>query len=269
MILRFRTYAKTRQELVIKSEQPAKHNAVHPDRIDLGLEAWHLAQLNERQCEANVGLRGYKYLTSHVMLDGVTPFQRRAGEGHHGPPYYREWRYYLEYCPYESLLHLIPKYKAWGYHLPEAFIWFTFQQLIKSCKSMEIDNNRPFRKTDETSFGAPYPDSFMVHGDTKDENFFLGKERVATGQVNMDNVQYPYDSYPQTKFGDFGLARVVQKGSKDSRARSMPIGTVAWMAPVCNGRLQLARARLRLVLTYCFDTGEERPGREVLFLPLH
>ena len=191
----------------------------------MGREAYHLAQLNERSSGRIIGLRGYKYLTGHSSVLSGAPFALRAGE-YFPEPLYREWRSFLELCELGNLYGMILKYKAWGYYLPEAFIWWTFLQLIEACSSMDTNAYNPFRHEEADSFGAFMTDSFMLHKDMKEENIFV--------KPQPENAEWelPYNTYPFIQLADFGLSQVTTITAPGNRADKIKPGTESYVAPV-------------------------------------
>ena len=216
-------YAK--QTIVAKSEPVQTNLAVNSLRIDIGKEAYHLAQLNERSSGRIIGLRGYKYLTSDLRVQDGKKFQAPPGE-YFPPPLYQEWRSFLELCELGNLYGLILKYKAWGYHLPEAFIWWTFLQLMEACNSMGIDSENPFRHEGSQGFGMPRYGSFMLHHDMKEENIFV-KSQPWSAELAL-----PYCTYPLIQLADFGLSQVTEINDSSNRADRMKRGTETFFPPV-------------------------------------
>jgi len=217
--------AYTKKTVVAKSETPRKDLAVNNLHLSIGREAYHLAQLNSRSSGTIVGLRGYKYLTGDHSVVNDVPFQPRPGEDF-PQPLYQEWRSFLELCDCGNLYGLLLKYKAWGYHLPEAFIWWAFLQLMLASRSMDTDPNKSFRHEAAVMFGAPWDGSFMLHHDMKEENIFVKShpETMAWG--------LPYKAYPMLQLADFGLSQVTTINNPTNRAgKIVRLGTESYLAP--------------------------------------
>ncbi|KAK5095792.1 hypothetical protein LTS08_007927 [Lithohypha guttulata] len=207
-------------QLVVKSEAVDGRNAVNPIRIDIAVEAWNLAQLMERKQESNVRLRDYKFHQGdYSVLGGRFP---PSEVERFSPPFFKEWRYYLEYCSLDTIYHLMLKYKAWGYYLPEAFIWWTFFWLTYSCQSMDVNNEHPFRDDQDQEMA----DSFMLHNDMSWRNVFM--------QKSEDDVVHhgpPVDQYPMPKMADFGLSQITRIDHERNRMRDLNPGTAVFMPP--------------------------------------
>jgi len=218
--------AYTKQTIVAKSETPRRGLAVNAAQISIGREAYHLAQLNSRGSGQIIGLRGYKYLTGNQSAADNLPFQNRPGEAF-PLPLYQEWRSFLELCDCGNLYGLLLKYKAWGYHLPEAFIWWAFFQLMLACQSMDIDPDNPFHYEAAEAFGVSWEGSFMLHGDMKEENIFV------KSQPQNRSREVPYGAYPLLQLADFGLSQVTTIDNPTNRASNMMrVGTECYIAPV-------------------------------------
>lgn len=182
-----------------------------------------------------VELRTYKYLQGDMSTqgDGQRPFMPLAGAPH-DRPLYREWRMFMEHCSDGNIARLIRIYKAWGYHLPEAFIWWTFLWLMHACLAMDQNDLNGFCQARDDSIFQPehLPQAFMLSNDIKDENCFFGFARPDRCPGRNAGTTYPpFDQYPAARMGDFGLSRVVQYDA-DNRPRHLPPGTRTWTAPV-------------------------------------
>lgn len=202
--------------------------------LDIPREVFHIAQLNERQDEHGnprlgvVKLRGYKATvgdTSTRGNDAIGPIPRLTNDA--GEALFREWRTFMENCSYGNLSRLIITYKAWGYHVPEAFVWWTFLWLMEACKAMDQDPNNEFSTLTDYTDIAPIPQSFMLNNDIKDDNIFLGEPR----RFHRYTPGAPFDAYPAARMGDFGLSRLTRINI-DNRIKAFKPGTVPWRAPV-------------------------------------
>ena len=216
--------ADLKQEIVVKSELAERSNAVNPQKMQIAREAYHLAQLMERDCDSNVFLRGYKFHTGFASALTGEAFMPIPEEGFDEGPFFNEWRYYLEYCSRETLYHIMLKYKAWGYHLPEAFIWWVFLCLIDSCQSMDTDRRHEFRSDHQSNFGESMTSSYMLHNDMSWRNIFMQEADDDSGWVVSDD-------YPQAKMADFGLSQTTFIGKKDNQAHLLKEGTIDFIAP--------------------------------------
>lgn len=199
-------------------------------RQDISVEAYHQTQMNERNTVYNTKIRGYKYIFGDFSVTNGQQYLERPGENFQ-PPYYREWRSYLEYCNMGTLNPLILRYKAWGYHLPEAFIWWMAHGLLRSCQSMEPGTGMEFRSDGAADaaigFGRYMTNSFMLHNDMKEDNVFVTSQKPGA-RTNI----VPYSGYPIVKMGDFGLSRTTFYADPSSRADTVPLGTLMYMPPV-------------------------------------
>lgn len=132
----------------------------------------------------------------------------------------------MEHCSFGNIARVILTYKAWGYHLPEAFIWHTFAWLMQGCKAMDQHAGNPFQVVagEYGDKAQVFPESFMLNNDIKYENCFLGTYRPGFFGI-------PYDGYPAARMGDFGLAQIVGLDNKNRPSNLQP-GTKPWVAPV-------------------------------------
>lgn len=204
-------------------------------RPDVSREAYHHAQLMERPYPSNVFLRGFKYHFGDISAVNGEVFELKELEGFGTRPVFREWRYYLEYCSQETLIQLMIKYKAWGYHLPESFIWWTFFWLLQSCRSMSNHPERPFRSENISTFGLSWLNSFIIHNDISDGNVFLQSSGAKPFLSNMSRSSPPYDKYPMPKMADFGLSQTTNLDSWDNQAALLNRGTPPFQAPEKRG----------------------------------
>ena len=220
------------QQIVVKSELPQPSHYINNARSDISVDAYHLAQLNARAAEGNIDasgnlhLRGYKYLASGTSMATSTWLPPHIdSRGRPQRTQNLEWRSYLEYCPERTLAQIVLLYSAWGTHLPEAFIWYTFHMLAKSCMSMDTNRNHlPFCcERPAEDFGKPFRSSFVIHNDIKDENIFLGDK--------LTGWNLPWDNYPCPKMADFGLSQVTSMSDNKNQARWTHPGTVVWQPP--------------------------------------
>lgn len=217
---------------MVKSELPQPSQYINDTRWDISIDAYHLAQLNARAPEGNIDasgnvhLRGYKYLTSWTSTATGRFFENHVdASGRVQRTQNLEWRSYLEFCPDRTLAQLVLLYTAWGYHLPEAFIWFSFHMLAKSCVSMDSHVQFPFcREKPSEDFGKSFNGSLIIHNDIKDENTFLGDRPTTAWGL-------PYVGYPCPKMADFGLSQVTSMGTNDNVAYNTQIGTYVWQPP--------------------------------------
>lgn len=169
-----------------------------------------------------VTMRGYKYIYGD---ESTQPTGGRPYPGFVKQPYYREWRTYMEDCVYGNITRTMMCYQAWGYHVPEAFVWWTFWWLIQGCRAMDIQTGEPFQLFVEPFQTRPLAGSFMLANDIKTENCFFGDARPYC------NTGAPFDNYPAARIGDFGLAQIVSI-SDTNRPKMLHTGTVPWIAPV-------------------------------------
>jgi len=217
--------ANMKQTVVAKSETPRRDTAVNSLLIGVGKEAYHLAELNERSTGRIIRLRGYKYLTADISASTGLPFQIHPGEKF-TRPLYQEWRSFLELCDHGNLYGIILKYTAWGYHLPEAFIWWTFLQLMMACDTMGSAPDKPFSYENFAKFGDAWENSYMLHHDMKEENIFVKT------QPENKVTPLPYNTYPLVELADFGLSQVTAANDPFNEAKLMKSGTPMYFAPV-------------------------------------
>lgn len=192
-----------------------------------------MAQLNDRKDEYGfllhgvVQLRGYRVIQGNMSTQGggSIPFVPDPASRRVELPLYREWRTFMENCSYGNLARLALTYKAWGYHIPEAFIWWTFFWLIRACKAMEHDERQNFYQMIEGPGMQEFHGSFMLSNDLKHENIFVGGARPT------EAPGAPFDAYPAARMGDFGLSRLAAFDEKN-RSGVFPAGTHIWNSPV-------------------------------------
>lgn len=221
--------------MVTKSETPKPSLAVNAQRTDISKETFHLAQLNERTDEQGnlragvVWLRGFRAISGNQSTqgDGNRMFQPDMDNGHVQEPLYREWRTFMENCEYGTLNRIILTYKAWGYHIPEAFIWWTFLWLMEACKAMDQEPNSGFHRVRSDGSAPCIVDSFMLSNDIKPDNIFVGDSR----EDHEYALGAPFDLYPAARMGDFGLSKLAcfDDGNRPDR---FPEGTPIWNSPV-------------------------------------
>lgn len=171
-----------------------------------------------------VQFRGYRYHYGDTSTQG-NGLALQPKEGHVERPLYREWRTYMENCLHGNIARTIMTYKAWGYHVPEAFVWWTFFWLVQGCRAMDAGTGEDFLTFVQPYETRPLLDSWMLANDIKSENCFYGSERAQHG------VGVPFESYPAARLGDFGLAQVVRLDAQN-RIRHLHAGTKVWSAPV-------------------------------------
>lgn len=171
-----------------------------------------------------VQLRGYRYIHGDTSTQGFG-FAFQPKPGHLERPFYREWRTYMENCCYGNISRTMLTYKAWGYHVPEAFVWWTLFWLLQGCRAMSANAGEDFLRWVDAYETKPLMQSWMLANDIKSENCFYGTERTD------HNTGVPFNGYPAARVGDFGLAQVVRLDSSNRR-RHLNAGTTVWTAPV-------------------------------------
>ncbi|KAK0509162.1 hypothetical protein JMJ35_008533 [Cladonia borealis] len=122
-------------------------------------------------------------------------------------------RIYMEFCPYGDLSRLIERYRRFGRHFPEPFLWQTFFYLAEAASAMRFG---PSERNDEWDYNKE-----IVHRDIKPPNIFLGGENKHTG--------LPF--YPTAKMGDFGLAIETNISDPQNPHDYAGCGTANYMAP--------------------------------------
>lgn len=203
------------QKIAIKTEQPRADLFISKKRPDISQEAFLHAQVNKRKNFSNVFLHAYRYHTVNELF--ASPETILVDPLH-------EWRYYLEFCSRDTLAELHMKYRAWGYHLPESFIWWIFYWLVRSCKSFDVNDQQPFLDSSPKGFMNKLPSSFLLHNDITWWNVLLQHEdENRRGRVF-------WDRYPAPKFADYGLSQVKTRGGQDHTASRIKAGT-PWFAP--------------------------------------
>lgn len=205
------------KQMVVKTEQARASAAVNVLRQDISREAFIHAQVNKRNEYANVFLHGYKYhFTDHLLTSTDT----QLGGFH-------DWRYYLEFCQRGTLWNIYMKYRAWGYHLPESFIWWVFYWLVRSCKSLAPQDGHSFLWHGPAAYMAALPGSFVVHNDMSWQNVLFQHEGFNPRQVNF------WDRYPVPKMADFGLSEISEKlPNGRNTKKNYSIGTPIFAPPV-------------------------------------
>lgn len=183
--------------------------------------------MERHDCDSNLLLHGFKY---HVADNSVATGQLwaprpEAGFPDHKEQFFREWRTYLEFGSYDTINSLLLRYKAWGYHLPEAFIWWMFYWLLESCRSIEAQSEHTF--SDGASNILP-PDSFILHNDMSHLNFFMQRP-----DPDEDYHGLPLDYYPMPKMADLGLSQLARLASPNNRVRNINCGLETFQSPVC------------------------------------
>lgn len=205
--------------MVLKSEHFRKDLAVNRFRDDISQEAFHHAMINRRAEReyANVFLHSYKYHTGLRLTIQDAKSQDPM----------EEWRYYLEFCQRGTLEEIHMKYKAWGYHLPETFIWWVFYWLVRSCKTMNVNQEKPFLGPGPAAFMGRLRKSYMLHNDLAWRNVFFQQETLNFRERIL------WDRYPGPRVADFGLSQVIQEHGHDfSKARYIKPGTPWFASPV-------------------------------------
>lgn len=208
-----------------------------------------MAQLNNRKDENGfplhgvVQLRGFRAIRGDMSTqgDGNTAFVPDPASRNVQSPLYREWRTFMENCSYGNLARLALTYKAWGYHIPEAFIWWTFRWLIEACKAMDFDQSQNFYQMVNGPRMQEFHGSFMLSNDIKTENIFVGGPRPT------DAPGAPFDRYPAARMGDFGLSRLAAY-DENNRPGIFPTGTHIWMPPVSDAHVNHRHEHPRLTL---------------------
>lgn len=109
----------------------------------------------------------------------------------------------------ENLVHVNTRSRNSRF-LPEPFIWFTFQRMIKAAIAM-----------DENLQVTPGNGPVVIHNDIKPENIFLNHP----GSLGRDG---DYIMYPPAYLGDFGMSYLT---ADDESWRRKIRGTVGWCAP--------------------------------------
>lgn len=218
----------------------------------LSREVWNHAQIMDRDCHSNLLLYGFKYhfCDNSMATKEEWPERPEAGWLAKSRPFFQEWRTYLEFGVLETINNLMLKYKAWGYHLPEAFIWWMFYWLLESCQSLEAQSNHRFA---DAANNDMHPETYMLHNDMSHYNFYM--------QAPYENDMYhglPLDSYPMPKMADFGLGQLTRLTSPANRARKIHEGTPAFKSPVSAG----PRIESRFLLT--FVQGKKKKGKSLL-----
>ena len=135
--------------------------------------------INTQHPDVSPHLRGYKFIQDSGPGSG-------------------RYRFYLEYCPYGSIDHLIRLYRCWDTFLPETFIWHVFYHLANACEALRDCPlaDSVYLKWGEIR-GGPFhdvrEDLYCLHMDMKPGNFLLG---------------YPHqgEEYPSALLNDYGTS---------------------------------------------------------------
>ncbi len=141
-------------------------------------EAVVQSELNGNDERAAPHLRRYKFISGDVA--------HTSGK----------YRFYLEFCPHDSLDRLWRLYRAWDTHLPEVFVWHVFHRLAISCQALHdspaVDSLAWSRAVDpeDRKYG------YCLHFDIKPSNVLLD-----FAPENPDE-----HDFPQGKLSDYGLS---------------------------------------------------------------
>ncbi|KAI9769106.1 MAG: hypothetical protein M1840_004457 [Geoglossum simile] len=118
---------------------------------------------------------------------------------------------YLEYCDLGNLLCLVERHLLRGRHIPEQFIWHTFDALAGALAYLHNGNKRS-----PSSAADDWP--IVLHRDIKPNNIFL-KSRITGGNA----------IYPHVILGDFGLS--TRLDMSDFPHLGEVVGTARWQPP--------------------------------------
>lgn len=151
--------------------------------------------------------------SEHICF--LRSFKYYPDSGDHG-----KYRFFFNYCPYDSLYTLATKYKMWDAWLPELFLWHVMIQLLKGIQNLE---NPP---PDYTLCEVPGTTKtcFLIHLDLKPDNVLLDYGAIEDGPDRSAH-------YPDIRIADFGVSQYTCLADKKN-PHSMDGGTDGYKPPV-------------------------------------
>ncbi len=142
-------------------------------------------------------------------------FKHYSESGEHG-----RYRFFFNYCPYDSLYTLAMKYKMWDAWLPELFVWHVFIQLLKGVQTLESS------PPEDTLCNVPgtRKTCFLIHLDLKPDNILLD---YGADVDHADSSAH----YPDVRIADFGVSQYTCFAD-DQNPDSIDAGTPGYKPPV-------------------------------------
>ena len=130
------------------------------------------------------------------------------------------YRFFFNYCPFDSLSTLARKYRIWDAWLPELFLWHVLIQLLKGIQVLE---KRP-PKDSIIHIKRSWKDAFLIHLDLKPDNILLD---YGTGEDGPSLDAH----YPHVRIADFGISEYTSEHDDDN-PDCLDGGTIGYRPPV-------------------------------------
>jgi len=169
--------------------------------------------------------------------DLAAPFLRRYKFISESPDHEQgRYRYYLEFCPHDTLQRLSALYRAWDTYLPEVFLWHVFHRLAISCQALHATPPRDSLAWSQDVDGLARKNGYCLHLDMKPGNVLLD-------YAPEDHREH---DFPGPKLSDYGMSVYTSVDDESNPIRYFWRATRVFAPPVGHTESDFSQPKLTL-----------------------